>query len=129
MGQREQQLAARTGAQTMSTKIVDPPTQPPLTGISPGGTGTFTLSPFDQNGNPIQQPSGQVPQWSVDDSTLTVTPSTDGLTCSITVPAGDTSPSFNITVTCPTLPNNPSGKANCPIVVLQVAGYTINQTS
>jgi len=106
-------------------------TQGQLKGIAPGGTGTFAISPVDQNGNPAQLPSGVVPQWTSSDPTnAPVTQSADGLTASVTVAQGDQSPSFTLTVTA-TLPDGtqPSGSAAVPILVLEVAAFVITQTS
>ena len=107
-------------------------TQGSLTGIAPGSTGTFSLTPVDKNGNPSSLPSGVVPSWTSSDPTnAPLVVSDDGLSATCTVP--DSAPAgtqITLSVTA-TLPDGttPNGSAQFPILTLEVASFIITQTS
>jgi hypothetical protein len=108
----------------------------PVTGITPGATGTFTATPLDSSGNPISLPAGAAPPvWSSSDTTnAPVTPSADGLSATVSVPATTAGGSFTLTVQSPDLPGTPIGSVVVPINAVTpppptVASFAINQTS
>jgi len=67
-----------------------------ITGIAPGGSGTFQVS-LTPAGSVLK--TGSVPAWAASDSTVTVTPSADGFTVVVGVPASDSASSFDLRVT------------------------------
>lgn len=70
-----------------------------VTGVAPGGTGTFAVDFLDKDGQVVQAPANIVPQWTSSDSTnAPVQAPADGLTVSVSVPAGATIASFDLTV-------------------------------
>jgi hypothetical protein len=64
--------------------------------IVAGTNGTFAALLTPANG---AQAAGTVPQWSASDTSIIVTPSTDGLTCEAAVPVGATAASFDLQIT------------------------------
>ena len=64
-----------------------------ITGVQVGAVGKFTAT---FNGA-LQ--AGAVPKWQTGDTSITLTPSADGLSCEAAVAAGETLPSFGLTVT------------------------------
>lgn len=79
----------------------------PVNGVALGGTGTFKVSPIPANG---QFQSGAIPQWSTGDTSISLTPSADGLSCDAAVGAGETLPSFGLTVSVTSSNGNPLTK-------------------
>jgi hypothetical protein len=65
-----------------------------ITGVPVGGTGHFVATPIPANG---QFQAGSVPRWSTGDPSVTLTPSTDGLSVDANVSATETLPSFGLT--------------------------------
>jgi hypothetical protein len=63
--------------------------------IVAGTTGSFAAVLSPPNG---AQAPGTVPQWSASDPSVTLNPSTDGLTCDASVPLSDTAASFDLKV-------------------------------
>jgi len=72
-----------------------------ITGVQVGGTGKFQAT---FNGA-LQ--AGAIPQWRTGDASVTLTPATDGLTCEVAVGAGETLPSFGLTVSGVASDGNP----------------------
>ena len=64
--------------------------------VQAGQTGVFQATVVP-TGGALQ--AGAIPAWSVDDTNVTLTPSTDGFTVSAAVAASDTAASFNLTIT------------------------------
>jgi hypothetical protein len=64
--------------------------------IVAGTTGTFNSVLTPPNG---AQAVGTVPQWTSNDASVTLTPSTDGLSCVAAVPVTDTAASFDLEIT------------------------------
>jgi hypothetical protein len=105
------QLAQIIGGSTM-----------PITGVQAGATGVFQETP-QPVGGALQ--AGAVPVWTVDDPTVTLTPSTDGTQVAAAVPATSTAASFNLTAT--TTSSNGStitGTANVPVLPAAVTPAT-----
>lgn len=99
-----------------------------ITGIVPGATGLFAEAPLPVG---TTLPAGVVPVWtSSDPANAPVTASADGTTASVAVPAAASAASFNLSVSA-TLPDGttPSGKVTVPILLPEVSGFSINQTS
>lgn len=101
--------------------------------VQAGQTGVFQAVVVPSNGA-LQ--AGAIPQWSVDDPSAVLAPSADGFTCSVSIPATDSSASFNLTVTG----INSAGVSiadtvNVPIVAAPpvppppATGFVINQLS
>lgn len=98
-----------------------------ILGIKPGATGVFTQSPLPPG---AKLPAGIIPQWSVDDTTLTVTPLADGSGASVSVPSGSTSTGFNLTVSASDNGTGTSVKSTVAVPISQpVTGFDITQTS
>jgi hypothetical protein len=64
--------------------------------IQAGSSGVFQAQLTPANG---AQAPGSVPQWVASDPTVTLTPSTDGLSCKADVPASDSAASFDLKLT------------------------------
>ena len=101
-----------------------------INGIQVGGTGTFAVSTVPA-GSALQ--SGNVPVWSADDSLVTLSPATDGMTVSAAVSASDTSNTFNLTGTAISLDGtNLTQTAPVPILPagpVAATGLDITQTA
>ena len=69
-----------------------------ITGLLPGGTDTFFVTPVDVNGNADSLPLGSpIPTIVADDPTVAVATSADGLSAQVTAAAGATAgSSFNL---------------------------------
>jgi hypothetical protein len=63
-----------------------------ITGVQVGSTGKFSAT---FNGA-LQ--AGAIPKWSTGDTSVTLTPAVDGLTCDAAVAASETLPSFGLSV-------------------------------
>jgi hypothetical protein len=101
-------------------------------GIAPGGTGTFTATPIDKNGNPSTLPAGVVPVWTSSDTTnAPVVAAADGLSATVTIPTSATGgEKITLSVTA-TLPDGttPEGTGTFSVLTLEVASFTITQTA
>lgn len=102
-----------------------------LAGLAPGTSGTVTIQPVDQSGNPFTLPTGIVPVWTRSNDQILVTPAEDGLSASISVDsAAATDATSTITVTVDTVSStagfpidpNPTPPAN------QLAGFNFAQS-
>jgi hypothetical protein len=62
--------------------------------IQAGSSGVFEVLPLPV-GTAFAQ--GDLPSWTADDTSLTLTPSADGTQVTVAVPATDTNTSFNLT--------------------------------
>ena len=101
-----------------------------ITGIVVGATGTFTETPSPA-GSALQ--AGNIPAWTVDDTTVTLVPAADGTAVQATVPSGHAPASFNLT--CSGV--NSAGATISttvavpilPLPVTPATGFDINQTS
>jgi len=74
-----------------------------------------------------------VPAWTADDANVTITPAADGLSAVISVAAGDTGTSFNLTVSGVSSNGNPiSTSVSVPILPAPppppATGFDIEQT-
>ena len=100
--------------------------------IKPGQSITLTAQPLDVNGNPTVLPSGDVPVWSISDTTnFTATPSADGL--SIVLAASATAPTetVNISIADELIPTatgsytlNVGGASALPVASFSVTSNT-----
>jgi hypothetical protein len=105
-----------------------------ITGIPIGGSGHFTATPIFAPPNVLGslQP-GNVPTWTADDANVAITPAADGLSAVISVAAGDTGTSFNLTVSGVNSANSPiSTSVSVPILPAPppppATGFDIEQT-
>jgi hypothetical protein len=98
-----------------------------IKGIAPGAQGTFAETPLPSG---TTLPAGVIPQWSANDTGVTLTPSADGTSCVAAVATGDANPNFVLTVSA-TLPDGtqPNGKVTVPILQPEVTGFSIDQTA
>jgi len=104
-----------------------------INGIPVGGSGHFTAAPIAGPGLPGALQPGNVPAWTADDSNVTITPAADGLSAVISVAAGDTGTSFNLTVSGVSSNGNPiSTSVSVPILPAPppppATGFDIEQT-
>lgn len=100
-----------------------------ITGVVLGGQGSFQETPLPPGS---QLPSGITPVWSTTDTSVTLTPSSDGTTCGAAVAATDTNTSFPLTVTASAaLPDGttPISTVTVPILPPPVTGFQIDQTA
>lgn len=111
--------------------------QSPLIGIAPGATGTFSGIPIDSLGNSGPLPAGIVPTWVTSDPIFVATPTVDGLTVTVAVPA-DATPGtvFTLAISAALADgSNPtSGPVNCPVTTIipppfVVASFVIQQVN
>lgn len=102
-----------------------------LAGLAPGTSGTVTIQPVDQSGNPFTLPTGTVPVWTRSNDQILITPAEDGLSASVSVDtAAAIDASSTITVTSGTVSTavgfpidpNPTPPAN------QLAGFNFTQS-
>jgi len=102
----------------------------PITGVPAGGQGSF-MAVTDPPGSSLQ--AGNIPVWSVDDSLVSITPSTDGFSVSAAVAASDTAASFNLTIAgISSNGSNIQTVTNVPIlpaVTVPATGFVVNQTA
>jgi hypothetical protein len=115
-----------------------------ILGVVPGATGHFVFTPLPPaSGADVPNPLPFVPVIECSDTTLTLTPSADGLSCDVAVPADPTAArvgtSFVLTIATPdgtvsdnftvpiieTAPPPPPPPAQSTIV----GGFGVNQTS
>jgi hypothetical protein len=84
--------------------------------ISQGATGTFQAQ-LEDNGNPIDLPSGSTFSWSADDSNAQLAPSADTLSVVVSVPADDAATSITVTAST-TAPDGStvSGSVTVPVI-------------
>jgi len=99
-----------------------------ITGVPLGGAGTFAVTPIPPNGK-LQ--TGSVPQWTTGDTSVTLTPAADGLSCVANVAAGETLPSFGLTCTATSSDGTPlTATVSVPIlaaVVVPATALSIDQ--
>jgi len=74
---------------TYQGEIAMTPTQGTLAPPAPGQSVVIVLTAFDDNGNQVSVESGVVPAWQVSDTTnFDLTPAADGLSATVSIPAG-----------------------------------------
>ena len=105
-----------------------------ITGIAPGGTGTFTATPLNSGGTPVSLPAAMIATWSSDAPLAVVTPSaTDPLTCNLVLDPSITGGTvINLAIAATNADGTPaSGSAPVPVlsVTVDVASFAINQTA
>jgi|SRR6267142_3078182 len=102
--------------------------QSDIKGIVKGATGKFTASTTPPGGQLL---AGNIPKWTADDTSLTITPAADGLSADVSVLSSDPATSFNLTVSGISSSGVPiSSVVNVPLSTGSVAtGFDIKQTS
>ena len=99
-----------------------------ITGVPLGGSGSFSATP-----NGALQ-SGNVPSWTASDPAAVLTPSADGLSCGVAIPAADTTTSFTLIVSGVNSAGTSisSTSANIPVlpaVPVPATAFDIEQTA
>lgn len=104
-----------------------------INGVVVGGTGNFAAAIIPTGG---VLPPGPVPQWSTTNALVTLTPSTDGLSCAAAVdPTASVGKAFDLTVSVMRTDGVvASGTAEVPFLAVppppnEVTGFDISQTS
>lgn len=73
--------------------------------INPGQSVSLTAQPLDANGNPTTLPTTDVPVWTTSDpANSSLSPSANGLSCVVSIPASAPVESVTITVTDAVIP-------------------------
>lgn len=98
----------------------------PITGIVAGSSGVFQETPLPQGAT---IPAGSVPVWTSSDTTVTLTPSTDGTQVTAAVPTGSTITTFTLSVANQdgSFPTSVSVPVTQPVVAQ--TGFQIDQIS
>ena len=103
-----------------------------ITGIAPGGTGTFTATPLNAGGTAIPLPTGMTLAWASDVSGAVITPDpANSLNAAIVLDATVTGGTvINLTVSA-TNPDGTPATGSAPVPVLAasvtVASFSIDQ--
>lgn len=100
-----------------------------IKGVTVGQSGVFSVSPVPA-GSGLQ--AGAVPTWETGDKSVTLTPSSDGLTCKADVATNETLPSFGLT--CKAVSSDGTAlvsTATVPVLaaVVPATGLSIDQVS
>ena len=96
--------------------------------ISQGATGTFAAQ-LEDNGNPIDLPSGSTFTWTTDDTNAVITPSADTLSATIAIAADDAATQIVVTATTVDPQGNPvAGSLTVPIIPGVAHTFTVQVT-
>lgn len=96
-----------------------------ITGVAQGSSGTFEVSPV---GGALAD--GEVPAWGTTSTTVTLAPSTNGMSVVASVPAGDADTSFDLTASAHSLNGKLLSKTvTVPIIAAAATDLDITQTA
>ena len=104
-------------------------TQGTLKGITPGGLGTFAVTPVDTAGNPATLPSSIIPAWTSSDPTnAPVASAADGLSATVQTTGAYTGCTLSVAALLSD-GSTPSGTAPVPVLAVEVASFILTQTA